>query len=72
MNTPQLKISFDYLQRENLKGNYVHDWIKKYAARNKIELAAEEGNILIKFKSENQKNWFVRKGNNKFPYFEFW
>ena len=72
MNTPQLKISFDYLQRENLKGNYVHDWIKQYAARNKIELGAEEGNILIKFKSVNQKNWFVRKGNNKFPHFEFW
>jgi hypothetical protein len=72
MNTPQLKISFDYLQRENLKGNYVHDWIKSYAKRNKIELGAEEGTLLIKFKSTNQKEWFVRRGNNKFPYFEFW
>lgn len=71
MNTHQLKISFDYLQRENLKGNYVHDWIKGYSNRNKIELGAEEGYLTLKFKSENQEKWFVRHGNSRFPHFEF-
>jgi hypothetical protein len=55
MNTPILKISFDYLQRENLKGNYVHDWIKEYSKRNEIVLGAEDGYLLINFKSENRE-----------------
>jgi len=71
MNTPQLKISFSYLQRENLNGNYVHDWINSYAKKNKIKISSEEGVVVLNFKSENQKIWFARKGNQNFPYFEF-
>lgn len=71
MNPIKLKISFDYLQRENLKGNYVHEWIKSYAKKNKIEISAEEGTIVLTFKSCNQKTWFARKGNQNFPHFEF-
>ena len=68
---PTLKISSEYLQRENLRGYYVLDWIKNYVKKNKIIFNTEEGYIILQFKSENQKDWFVRQGNKRFPYFEF-
>lgn len=88
MNTdilPSLKISSEYLQRENLRGYYVLDWIKGYVKKNKILFDTEtrqrftcsglddgqESYIVLRFKSENQKYWFVRQGNKRFPYFEF-
>ena len=71
MGPIEIKISADYLQRENIRGNYVHDWIKKYALKNKIGISSEEGKVILTFKSGNQRCWFVRKGNQNFPYFEF-
>lgn len=83
MEPHQIKISSEYLQRENIRENYVHDWVKSYCKRNKIKIEIKnilhhssgpeesEPYLVLEFKSGNQRNWFVKKGNQKFPYFEF-
>ena len=73
-NMETLRLSIDYVQSEATRGHYVHDFIKDYSKRNKIGYAidSEDNKIVLTFKSENQKACFVRRGNNKFPHFEFW
>jgi hypothetical protein len=78
-----IKISIEYLQREKReKSRDVLDWIKTYCSRNKINTeivrvatgiyeTTSEPYLEIVFKSRHQKNIFVRKGNDEFPYFEF-
>ncbi len=83
MKSHTLKISFDYLYRENLKGNLIRDWIQSYSSRNKIPFQTvlietgrfdgeTEPYLLLQFKSKTQREIFVRNGNNQYPYFEFW
>jgi hypothetical protein len=74
----QTNISEDYLN--SVDG--VKAWIVDYCKRNGITIEREEiqgkfvgetdgYNIVLIFKSNNQLMWFARKGNQRFPYFEF-
>lgn len=47
------------------------DWLKSYCRRNNIPVSDTESKLCLTFKSQNQMDWFVRKGNQCFPYFEF-
>lgn len=73
-----IELSLRYLE-EN--GN-VLDWLESYAKRNKIQIQKidrfsdkyenqTEIYYRLIFKSENQLDYFVRIGNQNFPYFEF-
>jgi hypothetical protein len=73
-----LEINVAYAEREN-----VLDWIKAYCKRNKISTTIKqidfsgwgrdiEEYISLSFKSDNQANCFLRKGNQNYPYFEFY
>ena len=66
-----LRLGIDYVQSEATRGNYVHDFIKDYSKRNKIGyvIDSENNQIVLTFNSENQKIWFARNGNKKFPFF---
>ena len=66
-----LDISLDYLNDESLKGNFVLDWIKDYTLRNYIPFLELDEHVQLLFKSDYQLEWFQRKGNTKYPYFEF-
>ncbi len=72
-----IEINKNYAECEN-----VLDWVMSYCKRNKIKITEKELDfsgwerdietyISLSFKSDNQANYFLRKGNNKFPYFEF-
>ena len=77
-----IKISEDYLQQEHTHGNYIRNWILDYCKSNKIIVSTlGEPDMLqyhktnyylqLTFNSVNQMNWFQRKGNQSYPYFEF-
>ena len=74
---PTLDISVDYLCKEERRGRYVWDWIRKYSRANGIKTETLENKrgepfqFRLCFKSRNQLDWFVRAGNRRFPYFEF-
>lgn len=75
MNTHELHISVEYLNREKAEGKYVEDWIMEYCGRNKINIVSKERYgeeyLEIQFRSDWQLRCFVLRGNWKFPYFEF-
>jgi hypothetical protein len=79
-----LEISKAYMARElREKDRDVEGWARAYCARNKIGMdpvdrpttefvdGPTEPYLLFVFKSENQLDWFVRRGNARFPFFEF-
>ena len=79
----KLLISFNYLERElREKERDVRGWIAAYCKRNRIPTEAirvpvgkfygeTERYLQISFRSKNQLESFVMRGNWKFPYFEF-
>jgi hypothetical protein len=72
----ELQITCDYAIREG-----VSEWLLKYCRRNKIKVEIKTAALLrfrdislyyeLVFKSQNQMDYFVRIGNENFPYFEF-
>jgi hypothetical protein len=82
-NAVELEISCAYLNEERDKrGRDVQEWIMQYARRNKIQTRKSprvfgarrvdvEPYLILTFRSDNQLEWFVRKGNQSWPYFEF-
>lgn len=69
-------ISVDYLNRVNAF-NFVVDYLRrnkiKHEIRTVIYKISEEMDqrINVEFKSVRQRNTFLRKGHDKFPYVEF-
>jgi len=78
-----LQISCNYMARElREKDCDVRGWIAAYCSRNKIQseitqvpvgkfYGESESYLQISFRSKNQLESFVMRGNWKFPYFEF-
>lgn len=79
-----VEISKEYLDREREENSRdVEAWIREYCKRNRIpvSIVPRLGDkfyidpvapyLRLEFVSENQVNWFQRKGNREFPYFEF-
>jgi hypothetical protein len=81
----KLEISKSYLDSEHGRGVPVEDWITEYCDRNNIPTRmspryhtgysshddALYAVIVITFKSDWQLQCFIRKGQYRFPYFEF-
>jgi hypothetical protein len=64
------------MQRESARWERsVADFVCNYAKRNRIQMHDVDeqwGTYLrLTFKSQNQLEHFVRRGNTEFPYFEF-
>lgn len=74
-----LEISKEYLDREREYG--VEEWIEDYAKRNKLKTylapryylkSGETYTVrVVLFETQNRLDWFVRRGNQRFPHFEF-
>jgi hypothetical protein len=72
-----IEITQKYAEREQIT-----EWLKSYCKRNRILIETVyredtgwrrdiEPEYRLTFKSSNQADYFVRIGNQNFPYFEF-
>ena len=66
MKNTTLSINSDYINREHIFG-----WLSRYCRRNNISILFNDTCIELTFKSQNQRDCFVRNGNLEFPFFEF-